>query len=54
MTSVESEPALLAALDRLVLYLRLVHSVDLYTGAHYYTEEEMPSRLGVTRQQSLS
>ena len=54
----EEDPALLAALDRLILYLRLgstrhptlnmncriVHSVDFYTGTEYSTEEEMPNR----------
>ena len=41
----DSELALV--LDRLVLYLRLVHSLDLYNYAHYITEEEMPNRCGI-------
>jgi len=41
----DSELALV--LDRLVLYLRLVHSLDLYNYAHYITEDEMPNRCGI-------
>ena len=34
-------------LDRLVLYLRLVHSFDFYSGVEYPNEDEMPHRCGI-------
>ena len=43
----EEDPAVLAALDKILLYLRVVHSVDFYTGAEYRSEEEMPNRCGI-------
>ena len=43
----EEEPAVLAALDRILVYLRVVHSVDFYTGAEYKSEEEMPNKCGI-------
>jgi len=43
----EEDPEVLAALDKILLYLRLVHSVDFYTGAEYKSEEEMPNRCGI-------
>ena len=43
----EEDPAVLAALDKILLYLRVVHSVDFYTGAEYKSEEEMPNRCGI-------
>jgi hypothetical protein len=45
--SPEYDSELALVLDRLVLYLRLVHSLDLYNYAHYITEEEMPNRCGL-------
>ena len=41
------ELILLQALDRLVLYLRIVHSVDYYNGSDYPHEDEMPNRCGI-------
>jgi len=38
---------LAGVLDRLVLYLRLVHSLDYYQGALYTNEDEMPNRCGI-------
>ena len=35
------------ALDQLLLYLRLVHSVDYYNRAEYPTEDDMPNRCGL-------
>ena len=34
-------------LDRLILYLRVVHSVDYYNGTEYAQEDSMPNRCGV-------
>jgi hypothetical protein len=45
--SSEGNDELTAALDRLVLYLRLVHSVDYYKGLVYQNEDEMPNRSGI-------
>jgi len=33
--------------DTLILYLRLVHSVDYYNNAEYRNEDEMPNRCGI-------
>ncbi|XP_031555255.1 serrate RNA effector molecule homolog isoform X2 [Actinia tenebrosa] len=38
---------LLRVLDRLVLYLRIVHSLDYYNGGDYPHEDEMPNRCGI-------
>ncbi|EDV22430.1 uncharacterized protein TRIADDRAFT_64154, partial [Trichoplax adhaerens] len=38
---------LLQVLDRLLLYLRLVHSVDYYGGSEYIYEDDMPHRCGI-------
>ena len=32
-------------LDKMVLYLRIVHSVDFYNHSEYPNEDEMPNRL---------
>lgn len=34
-------------LDRLILYLRIVHSVDFYNHCEYPNEDEMPNRCGI-------
>ncbi|KAG7175611.1 Serrate RNA effector molecule-like, partial [Homarus americanus] len=34
-------------LDRLLLYLRIVHSVDYYNHSEYPNEDEMPNRCGI-------
>lgn len=34
-------------LDRLLLYLRIVHSVDYYINCDYPSEDEMPTRCGI-------
>ena len=31
-------------LDKMVLYLRIVHSVDFYNHSEYPNEDEMPNR----------
>lgn len=37
----------LQVLDRLVLYLRIVHSIDYYNTCEYPSEDEMPNRCGM-------
>ncbi len=34
-------------LDRLILYLRLVHSVDFYNNGEYPHEDDLPNRCGL-------
>ena len=38
---------LLRVLDRMILYLRVVHSLDYYNGSDYPYEDEMPNRCGI-------
>ncbi|XP_074479775.1 serrate RNA effector molecule homolog isoform X2 [Sebastes fasciatus] len=45
--AVETDDKLLKVLDRLLLYLRLVHSVDYYNFCEYPAEDEMPHRCGL-------
>ncbi|XP_036072543.1 serrate RNA effector molecule homolog isoform X2 [Oryzias melastigma] len=44
---VETDDKLMKVLDRLLLYLRLVHSVDFYNFCEYPAEDEMPHRCGL-------
>ncbi|CAF0858744.1 unnamed protein product [Brachionus calyciflorus] len=37
----------LKALDKLILYLRVVHSIDFYNSIEYQQEDSMPNRLGI-------
>ncbi|RLU20650.1 hypothetical protein DMN91_007263 [Ooceraea biroi] len=46
-SSIERDPVLIKVLDRLVLYLRIVHSVDFYNHCEYPNEDEMPNRCGI-------
>jgi len=34
-------------LDKLILYLRIVHSIDFYSASEYQQEDNMPNRCGV-------
>ncbi|VEL08978.1 unnamed protein product [Protopolystoma xenopodis] len=43
----ESDPDLARALDRLIIYLRIVHSVDFYSASVYPMEDAMPHRCGI-------
>ncbi|NWT32587.1 SRRT protein, partial [Cardinalis cardinalis] len=45
--TVERDEKLLKVLDRLLLYLRIVHSVDYYNTSEYPNEDEMPNRCGI-------
>lgn len=44
---IERDPALMQVLDKLILYLRIVHSVDYYNHCEYPNEDEMPNRCGI-------
>ena len=43
----EIDEGLVKLLDKLVLYLRIVHSLDYYSGAEYLYEDDMPNRCGI-------
>lgn len=43
----EKDEELTKVLDRLLLYLRIVHSVDYYNHTDYPQEDEMPNRIGI-------
>lgn len=45
--TIERDEDLIRVLDRLLFYLRFVHSVDYYNHAEYPYEDEMPNRLGI-------
>ncbi|XP_048884629.1 serrate RNA effector molecule homolog isoform X1 [Brienomyrus brachyistius] len=45
--TVERDEKLVKVLDRLLLYLRLVHSIDYYNACEYPSEDEMPNRCGL-------
>jgi hypothetical protein len=40
----EVDQKFISALDRLILYLRIVHSVDYYNSCEYANEDTMPHR----------
>uniref|UniRef100_A0A1E1XKC0 Serrate RNA effector molecule homolog n=1 Tax=Amblyomma sculptum TaxID=1581419 RepID=A0A1E1XKC0_AMBSC len=43
----EKDEMLIKVLDRLLVYLRVVHSVDYYNHSEYASEDEMPNRCGI-------
>lgn len=45
--SLDRDESLIKVLDRLLLYLRIVHSVDYYNHSDYPNEDEMPNRIGI-------
>ncbi|KAL2094919.1 hypothetical protein ACEWY4_009638 [Coilia grayii] len=45
--TVERDEKLVKVLDRLLLYLRIVHSIDYYNTCEYPSEDEMPNRCGI-------
>jgi len=45
--NVEHNDTLQKMLDKVLLYLRTVHSIDYYNGSNYPSEDEMPARCGV-------
>lgn len=44
---IERDAQLIEVLDKLILYLRIVHSVDFYNHCEYPYEDEMPNRCGI-------
>ena len=44
---VSVDEAMARVLDQMLLYLRIVHSLDYYSLAEYSTEDEMPNRCGI-------
>ncbi|KAI5128002.1 Serrate Rna Effector Molecule [Manis pentadactyla] len=45
--NVERDDKLIKVLDKLLLYLRIVHSLDYYNTCEYPNEDEMPNRCGI-------
>lgn len=45
--TVERDDKLVTVLDRLLFYLRIVHSIDYYNTCEYPSEDEMPNRCGI-------
>eukprot|EP00095_Tigriopus_kingsejongensis_P006385 snap_masked-scaffold117_size339417-processed-gene-1.3 protein:Tk06385 transcript:snap_masked-scaffold117_size339417-processed-gene-1.3-mRNA-1 annotation:"serrate rna effector molecule-like protein" len=45
--SIVRDEELIMVLDRLLFYLRIVHSVDFYNHSEYPNEDEMPNRCGI-------
>lgn len=49
---IERDLTLTTILDKLILYLRIVHSVDFYNHCEYPYEDEMPNRCGIIHARS--
>ncbi|KAK7865942.1 hypothetical protein R5R35_005009 [Gryllus longicercus] len=47
VATVDRDEALIKVLDKLLFYLRVVHSVDYYNHCEYPNEDEMPNRCGI-------
>lgn len=41
------EPEIMKALDKVVMYLRVVHSYDYYASTEYIGEDDMPQKVGI-------
>ncbi|KAK6619508.1 hypothetical protein RUM43_012265 [Polyplax serrata] len=52
--TIERDDALIKVLDRLLLYLRIVYSVDYYNHCEYPQEDEMPNRCGLIHARGLA
>ncbi|XP_055954271.1 serrate RNA effector molecule homolog isoform X2 [Patella vulgata] len=44
---IDKDENLIKALDKMILYLRIVHSIDFYSANEYPNEDEMPHRCGI-------
>ena len=44
---IDIDKSFTTALDKLVLYLRVVHSIDFYNSIEYQQEDSMPNRCGI-------
>nr|CAD7424962.1 unnamed protein product [Timema monikensis] len=49
----DRDEGLIKVLDKLLLYLRIVHSVDYYNHCEYPNEDEMPNRCGIMHARSI-
>ena len=49
----ERDEELIRVLDRLLFYLRIVHSTDYYSHSEYPSEDEMPNRIGLIHARGL-
>lgn len=49
----ERDEDLILVLDRLLFYLRIVHSTDYYSHSEYPSEDEMPNRIGLIHARGL-
>jgi len=45
--TISRDEELIKVLDKLIFYLRIVHSVDFYNQSEYSNEDEMPNRCGL-------
>merc|ERR1719295_1020027 len=45
--AIQRDEELIDVLDKLLFYLRIVHSVDFYNHSEYPNEDEMPNRCGI-------
>jgi len=45
--NIQRDEELVKVLDKMILYLRIVHSVDFYNHSEYPNEDEMPNRCGI-------
>nr|XP_046911542.1 serrate RNA effector molecule homolog isoform X1 [Dermatophagoides farinae] len=52
-TQLERDEDLIKVLDRLLFYLRIVHSIDYYNHCDYANEDEMPNRIGLVHARGL-
>ena len=43
----DRDEKLIKVLDKLILYLRIVHSIDFYAAVEYSNEDDMPSRISM-------
>ena len=44
--TIQRDEELVGVLDKMIFYLRIVHSVDFYNHSEYPNEDEMPNRSG--------
>ena len=51
--ALERDEQLLSVLDRMILYLRIVHSFDYYSCSEYPNEDVMPNRCGIIHARGL-
>lgn len=51
---IEKDEELLKVLDRMLLYLRVVYSIDYYGAFEYQNEDDMPHRCGIVHARGLN